>query len=719
MLQRIFWISSIATLGVILAEVLVALSTSSGLADTSALSLTLLLLVPLAFPISAVGSLCIFGLRQAWYRLSGKQTVSPALALGLTVYTSIAALVTLKVGLSVGQWVARTFRQASYQDLALVLSTICVLGLFTLLYAPVRLVVAAVYRALGRLWSLANLSRTSALVFVTLILTIIVWRLPIWFPLLSSVDLRILWIGLAWCLSFLIADTFIKPGSNLRVVAWLFVIAMVVASPFAAQSVVEANYSAVGIVEQHSIVTRRALRLFQRWSDQDGDGASALFGGGDCNDADPKIRPGRLDLPSDGIDQNCSGADFILPPKHKRSAPRTALLDHASPRPNVIVLTIDALRYDQLATDMPFLRGLAQDSVNFEHAYSHGASTYWSVASMMTSKLPSQLIMGRDQTPVSSETLLAEIFTRHGWRTSLFANVTIFFVRGLSQGIDHANRNYATSHFTIHGEKPGAKHLTDGMLKKLRILKKGGNTQPVFMWGHYYDPHDPYFEVPEYPADSDGDFDRYRAIVRSVDAQIARFVDGLKALDMWENTILVVTSDHGEEFGEHGGRFHGKTLYEEMTRVPLLIRIPNVAGRLVKTPLGQMDIAPTLLGLLGLPIPASFRGHNHAVALNAGTEIDAKPVVLEVLPDSKYGGHLIAVRAGQYKVIYHLRNHFFEVYDLAADPHETRNIGPHEQNLVKTVLEMADLQLYYLALGKTGAKRPMGTPRGFDRRPRP
>ncbi len=719
MLRRIFWISSIATLGLILAELLVALSTSWALVEPAALGLTLFLLLPLFYPISVVGSLCVLGLRWAWCRLSGKPTITPALGLGLTVYTSIAVLVTLKVGLLVGEWVHRTFRQASYQDLALLLSTISLLGVFAIMYAPMRLFVAAVYRALGRLWNPVNLSRTSALILVTLILAFVVWQLPSWFPLLSSVDLRIVWIGLAWCLSFLIADTFIKSGAKLPIFAWLFVIAVVIASPFAAQSLVGANYAAVGVVEQHSVVTRRALRLFQRWSDQDGDGASALFGGGDCNDADPKIRPGRLDLPGDGIDQNCSGHDLVLPVKQNRATPRTPTQNSATPKPNVIVLTVDALRYDRLAEDMPFLSALAKESVNFEHAYSHGASTYWSVASMMTSKLPSQLIMGRDQTPVASETLLTEILKRHGWRTSLFANVTIFFVRGLSQGIKHANRNYATSHFTVHGEKPGAKHLTDGMLKKLKILKKGGNTQPVFMWGHYYDPHDPYFEVPGYPSESDDDFDRYRAIVRSVDAQIARFVEGLKTLGMWENTILVVTSDHGEEFGEHGGRFHGKTLYEEMTRVPLVIRIPDVAGRQVKTPVGQMDIAPTILGLLGLPIPASFAGLSHAAALTAGTAIEAKPVVLEVLPDSNYGGHLIAVRAGQYKVVYHLRNHFFEVYDIAADPEENRNVGPYDQGLVKTVLGMVDLHLYYLALGKTGAKRPLGTPRGFDRRPRP
>ena len=119
-----------------------------------------------------------------------------------------------------------------------------------------------------------------------------------------------------------------------------------------------------------------------------------------------------------------------------------------------------------------------------------------------------------------------------GGGQDLFANVTIFFVRGLSQGIKHADRNYATaiSPFTV---KSPQKHLTDGMLKKLRILKKGA-TQPVLCGVITMTPMTRTLKSQGYPSESDDDFDRYRAIVRSVDAQIARFVEGLKTLGMGE-----------------------------------------------------------------------------------------------------------------------------------------------------------------------------------------
>ena len=87
--------------------------------------------------------------------------------------------------------------------------------------------------------------------------------------------------------------------------------------------------------------------------------------------------------------------------------------------------------------------------------------------------------------------------------------------------------------------------MTDGTLK-IKYFAKGGRSATTFVWGHYYDPHDPYFEVEGFPADGSSDFERYRAIVRSVDAEIKRLVDGLKSLKMWDQTVLIITSDHGE-----------------------------------------------------------------------------------------------------------------------------------------------------------------------------
>ena len=256
------------------------------------------------------------------------------------------------------------------------------------------------------------------------------------------------------------------------------------------------------------------------------------------------------------------------------------------------------------------------------------------------------------------------------------------------------------------------------MLKRLDRVKKQRKKQPIFLWGHYYDPHDPYFDVPGFPSESNDDFDRYRAICASVDHALERFVDGLKKRQLWENTILIVTADHGEEFGEHGGRFHGKSVYEEMTRVPLLIRVPGVSGRRVNVPIGQIDLAPTLLSLLGLDAVSTHRGLDHSASILENKPFIRQPVMLEVLPDSNYGGHILGMRHGKMKILYAPRTHRFEIFDLETDPNEQRNIADEHPELRAQILQHVDAHLYHLALGKTGAKLPLGTPKGFPRKRR-
>jgi choline-sulfatase len=543
-----------------------------------------------------------------------------------------------------------------------------------------------------------------------------IFWLPNLLPLLSSVDLRFLWLMWVWVAGLCLLNLYAPPvpkRSGMWFVGLLVTLALCVVG---AAQLLDRVYPLSGQLTRHTVLTKHILHQYQRLSDQDDDGVASTFGGRDCDDGNSSVAPGRLDVPGDGIDQNCTGSDFVeVATPVSLSIPPTPLSDT---RPNVILLTIDALRYDRVAVDMPFLKSLSEQSINFNHAYSHGASTYWSIASLLTSKLPSRLIMGRDQTPVGSETLLPELFQQHGWKTQLFANVTVFFVRGLSQGFRHANKNYATSHYSIHGAKPAAKHMTDGMLRQLAKFKKGKVTQPVFLWGHYYDPHDPYFEVKGFPSDGDDDFSRYRAICRSVDKSLEHFVDGLKKLGIWEKTVLIITADHGEEFGEHGGRFHGKSLYEEMTRVPLMIRVPGLKPRQVNAPIGHLDVAPTLLGLFDLPVPKAYRGRSHANALVNNLPVQSGAVMLEVLPDSNYDGHILGMRSGSMKVLYSPRTHHFEIFDLDVDPGEHHNVADEYPDLRAMLLSKVDAHLYHLALGKTGARVPAGTPKGFRRKGR-
>ncbi len=472
------------------------------------------------------------------------------------------------------------------------------------------------------------------------------------------------------------------------------------------------SQSRVASVSRDTLLTGRAMSLIARFGDADGDGVSRLFAGGDCNDNDPKIRPGVFDPPDDGVDQNCTGDDLVL---KERRFPRPVRVDPGAERPwNVVFLTIDALRADMVEAHMPRLSALARDSVNFTNAYSHGAATYWSLASLMTSKMPSRLEMARDQTPVPRELLMTEVLRNAGWHTALFANVTVFFVRGLRQGA--YTTNYDTSHFTIHGAKPGSAHMTDGILRHVDKWASGHlkpQRDKFFVWGHYYDPHDPYFEVPGFKAKDSSDKEKYIAIVKYVDREIGRLVDGLKSRGVWDKTVFVLTADHGDEFLEHGHRFHGSTLYEEMTHVPLILRVPQVAARRIKQPIGHVEVAPTLLDALGVKTPPAFEGRSRIEQLRTGKSAPAQPVFTEVFPDVNYKGHQVALRLGDLKLIHRLTDDYLELFDLNSDPAERVNlVDVHpEANSMRSLLGWyVDRHLFALAQGKSGAKVPAGSP---------
>ncbi len=466
-------------------------------------------------------------------------------------------------------------------------------------------------------------------------------------------------------------------------------------------------------LDRDTVLAGRVAARLGKLGDADGDGVSSRFAGGDCDDGDPKVRPGVYDPPGDGRDQNCSGADLDLS--------TDPLQAPARPKPqakrdwNVVLLTIDALRHDMVAEHMPRLSEIAAQSIDYTNAYAHGAATYWSIPALLLSKPPSRLLMGRDQTPVGRELMLTEVLRDAGWHTALFANVTIFFVRGLRQGAHTAN--YDTSGYTVHGAKPGSAHLTDGVLKHIDRWRDGAlkpKRDRFFVWAHYYDPHDPYFEVPGYPATDGSDRARYEAIVRYTDAQIGRLVDGLRARGLWGKTLFVLTADHGDEFEDHGHRFHGRTLYEEMTHVPLVVRVPAAPPRRLEVPIGQMELAPTLLELLGVPIPKRYLGRSRAQEALTGKPASIEPVYTEVFADSNYDGHQVAVRLGDLKLIYRIDANYFELYDLAADPRERVNVydaHPEAAALRALLLEYADHHLYHLGRGKTGARIPDGAPK--------
>ncbi len=538
---------------------------------------------------------------------------------------------------------------------------------------------------------------------------------PVVLPELHTVDLRaprlaLLWLvllGLGW---WLVSQWLW--GVKSFVAATLGVVAMGAAFAWSAGSLGDSQRRRVAL-DRDTLLAGKVARQLSRLGDGDGDGVPRLFAGGDCDDSDEKVRPGVFDPPGDGKDQNCTGADLERQDDPLK-APRRPAADPTRPKHNVLLVTVDALRADVVAKHMPRLQALADENVDFTNAYSHGAATYWSLPALMASTMPSRVEMGRDQTPVGRVVFLTELLKDRGWATALFANVTVFFVRGLRQGAQVTD--YSTSAFTVHGAKPGAKHMTDQLLKHVDKWKAGKlrvQKERFFAWGHYYDPHDPYFEVPGFPAENGGDQARYEAICRYVDTQLGHLVDGLKQRGVWDDTILIITADHGDEFEDHGHRFHGSTLYEEMTHVPLIMRVPGVKKRRIEGPIGHLEVAPTVAELVGERSPRSWLGRSRAKEILGSETAEEQPVYTEVFPDWNYKAHQVAVREGALKLIYRIRENYFELYDLTADPRERDNVvdtHPQAQRMKRLLLTYADHHLWHLAQGKSGPFKVPGAP---------
>lgn len=248
---------------------------------------------------------------------------------------------------------------------------------------------------------------------------------------------------------------------------------------------------------------------------------------------------------------------------------------------------------------------------------------------------------------------------------------------------------------------------------------------PFFLWLHLMDPHAPYYPKAEaleaigasssprearylnsFWARGDIGPERlrrkqdevialYDAGIAWADRQIRRLSERLVELNLWNNCALAVTADHGEEFLDHGGRFHAPVkLTEELVHVPLILRIAgNPAARTIATPFGLIDLAPTLLDVLGLPAPASFQGRSRWLQAVSGKDWE-KTVITECVhgcsnpffSEKRIAPRILAVRSHKHKLVLDFASNTEQLFDLASDPHERNALNPNEASAVRRQL---------------------------------
>jgi arylsulfatase A-like enzyme len=499
-------------------------------------------------------------------------------------------------------------------------------------------------------------------------------------PLYVAV-LAVLMIGPAWPLARRLARPLAAPARRRarRAATALVPLGLLVAAAVAGSraAVVKA---AVAYSGGGDVVTRALTRVF----DVDRDGHSPWFGGDDCDDLDPEVHPGASDIPDDGVDQNCVAGDARL----ARTPDDVGMIPLPPGVPadaSIVLLTIDTLRADHLGSygyrrdTSPNLDALAAEGARFAAGWAHAPSTRYSMPAILTGRLPLQVdydtsIPGWPGL-LPRATTIAEVLAARGFTTAAFTNYWYFDpVRRMNQGFaiyDNENARLHQGADPAHTRGSSSKEQTD---KALAFLADHAHER-FFLWVHYYDVHHAYEPRPEVPPFGGAPLDRYDGEIRFTDLHVGRLFADLRARGLWDRTVIVVTGDHGEGFGEHGIHLHGYDLYAPQTKVPLIIRVPGLAPRVVTTAAGHVDILPTLANLAGAPATREMMGSS-LLGWIAGSraEDDERAVFQQVQYEGNHDKRGAA--SARCHVLYDISPHTsWQLYDLERDPGETRDLS--------------------------------------------
>jgi arylsulfatase A-like enzyme len=339
---------------------------------------------------------------------------------------------------------------------------------------------------------------------------------------------------------------------------------------------------------------------------------------------------------------------------------------------HVLLITVDALRADHLGTHgyarptSPNIDALAAEGVVFEHAYAQAPHSSYSIASLMTGEYVHEVAeMGL---PIPEHTVAAALDARD-YSTSAFYTPGIFHTEG------ERFATYARDDFDFersdHSDQD-AESRTDRVLAEIDAVRMRGEP-PALIWAHYFDAHEPYRRT-HFGTD---DMDRYDSEILAIDQAVGRLVRTARER-LERDVIVVLTSDHGEEFRDHGGVYHGSTLYEEQVRVPLIWSATDLAPRRVETPVELIDVAPTVLAMVGAAPLSPMRGDDLRPLLVGDPSHPASPVF------SAVGSKRMVVR-WPHKLILDLRFGLFQVFDLSADPLERHNLARAQPALVESL----------------------------------
>ena len=430
----------------------------------------------------------------------------------------------------------------------------------------------------------------------------------------------------------------------------------------------------------------------------------------------------------------------------------------AATGPNVLLIVADALRADYMPDyselspiETPALTNLANEGILFTACFGQSSWTKPAFGTLFTGRYPeSHTATGKISVLPDEVTTFAEVFSEHGYYTKGFANnpnitVAFNFHQGFTDYVDLRPDLYFFA-------RPSASKLTgyDGLRKMWNMVAKrlGGRINisrfyqpaevvtrealawldsperpadvPFVLFLHYMDPHDPFmnhnnpgegYARVQLPNPDPEQYlepmrDAYYTEIEYMDTHIGALLDGLRERGLYDNTVIVFTSDHGEEFYDHEGWWHGLTLYEEQIHLPLILRLPEgtMAGQVNRDFARHLDIPSTMLELAGLPIPPEMTG----IPLVVGGAFANAPIPHIYAENDLEGIVLQSVRTQHEKLILSNEGNWrglepVEYYDMTRDPLETANLAEEHPDRVR---ELAALIEGMVAFIQEGAAEP-------------
>jgi hypothetical protein len=447
---------------------------------------------------------------------------------------------------------------------------------------------------------------------------------------------------------------------------------------------------------------QRLASLVRTVTDFDQDGHSSLMGGEDCAPFDGQINPGATDVPGDGIDNNCVGGDLI------KLADKLENRWHALPPDwpkdmNFIMITIDTIRADHVGflgypkPTTPNMDILARKSIVFERFYANSTYTRLSLPTLFSSLLPSQIKWikqkSRKVPRIDNETpWLSKVFQTAGIKTAAFVPAIPLFTPSENMGFD---RGFDEYHIAKQKYKGGTLHgfpMKKQIPKVIRWLKKNRNHQ-FFMWLHLAEPHYLYETPKGSPDFGSTPQDKYDSEIWGVDHELAKVFKILEKLDLQKKTMIFISGDHGEEFGEHGKRWHGSNLFEPQVHTMGLLHVPPLSSKLpqrdgkIKTPYSFTNIPSTIVNLMGLPDALqSFNGGQNLTGSLFSSKFVESPIILELWSIRNLTKYQTALIQWPHKLI--MSGKRFKkksLFNLVNDPKEKINLIQFKKNIFESM----------------------------------